>query len=295
MRHRLKWFLSKLHFLSSSTYLRLAYWLETGNRLSLTDPRTFNEKLNWLKLNAWKPELDRYVNKATARSAIGRLIGQNHMVPLEHVFCAPSAIPWNKLPERFVLKCTHGSHCSIVVTDKAKAEREVITRQLERWLGKSWYWYGREPGYIDAHKSACIMIERYIGDGKHPPDDYKVMCFNGEPRIIQLHRRRGKETRIDFFDTDGGRLYMSKRGYPTSNLLDLPRETIAPLLPIARKIAQSIDMPYLRVDLYVVDGHVYFGEVTFFDSAGLRDFAPDGVNRMLGDMISLEGVRLDGG
>ncbi|MEG1516594.1 MAG: ATP-grasp fold amidoligase family protein [Clostridia bacterium] len=132
------------------------------------------------------------------------------------------------------------------------------------------------------------MVEQFIGDDA-PAQDYKLMCFGGLPRIIQVHTKRDGRATIDFFNLVGQKLEMRKKGYPTSGMERLDPSVIGKLFPIAKKLAAGF--PYVRVDLYMHDGHVYFGEMTFFDSAAFREFEPEPVNVLLGDMIALPGQR----
>lgn len=274
--------LSMLHFLPSGAFLRLAYLLETGNTLHLKNPRRFNEKLNWLKLYGGAEDWGRYVDKLEVREHVRRAIGSVHLVPLIAQYDSVDEIDWAALPDRFVIKCSHGSHCGLICTDKAAFDTEGAEVKLRNWLRRNWFWVGREAPYRTIKPR--IMVEQFIGDD-HPAQDYKLMCFDGIPRIIQVHTKRNGAACIDFFNLSGQKLEMRKKGYPNSPMERIDPRAIRSLYPVAQMLATGFS--YIRIDLYLHEGHVFFGEMTFFDSAALREFEPDPINVWLSDMIAL--------
>ena len=276
--------LGMLHCIPARWYLTVAYWLETGRWIDWDKPETFSDKLQWLKLYGGTQRYAHLVDKAAVRDWVAQLIGREYLVPSLGAYDRPEQIPWHALPDRCVIKCTHGSHCGIVLDGKAPPDRQAVIRKLRKWQRRNWYWFGREPAYRDL--APRILIERYLG-GDDPPDDYKIMCFSGRAEVVQLHRKSGRETRIDFFDRNGVRIDMRKPGYRRSQRLEIPHCDLAKLLPVAERIASAIDVPYVRVDLYLVRGQVYFGEVTFFDSAGFRPFEPEAAEAWLGSLIDI--------
>ncbi len=274
--------LSMLHFLPSGAFLRLAYMNETGHILNLKNPRRFNEKLNWLKLYGGAEEWGQYVDKLEVRGHVQRAIGNEHLVHLIAQYDSVDEIDWAALPERFVIKCSHGSHCGLICTDKASFDTAGAENKLRKWMRRNWYWVGREKPYRTLKPR--IMVEQFIGDD-HPAQDYKLMCFDGVPRIIQVHTKRDGAASIDFFNLSGQKLEMYKKGFPNSPLEYIEPAVIHSLYPVAQTLAAGF--PYVRIDRYLHGGQVYFGEMTFFDSAALREFEPDPVNFQLGDMIVL--------
>lgn len=295
VRRRIKWFLTKLHCLPDDVFLRLAYWLETGRKLDLRKPITFCDKLSHIKLHGGTKRYAPLVDKLAVRAFVTKTVGAEHLIPLIASYTRPEHIVWHELPDRFVVKCTHGSHCGIMVTDKARFDTAWAVKRLNKWLRTNWYWFGREPPYRAVPPR--IVIEEMLGDGITQPINYKIMCFDGEPEIVQLHKRSGPTRTIDFFTAWGDRLNMRKSGIPNS--IGLPnavpaidRRKLQDMLPVARQLARATGAPYVRIDLYHEQGRVWFSELTFFDSAGFRDFQPLEVNKKLGDMIKLkEGIR----
>jgi len=302
MRHRIKWLLTKLPWLPDEPFLRWAYRLETGQRLNLTEPVTFCDKLNWLKLYGDTERYAPFVDKYAVRDIVARVAGPQYLIHMVGLYARAQDIPWDMLPERFVVKCTHGSHCGIAVTDKARLHTRDAAGLLNKWLHTSWYRYGREPPYRGIKPR--VMIEEMVADDAlahwFPPIDYKFMCFHGEPRIVQLHRKFWRDVcpapppSIDFYSKTGERLDMRKAGFrngitaPGTSGID--RDKLADMLPLARKLARATGAPYVRVDLYHERGQAWFSEITFFDSAGFRLFLPVEANVTLGEMIRLEEV-----
>lgn len=168
-------------------FLRLAYLNETHHLLHLKNPRFFNEKLNVLKLCADAPAWSRYVDKLEARKHVANVIGAEHLVPLIAQYDSVDEIDWGTLPKRFVIKCTHGSHCGLICMDKTIFDTVDAERRLRKWMKRSWYWVGRETPYRTIKPR--IMVEEFIGDDA-PAQDFKLMCFDGLPRIIQVHTKR---------------------------------------------------------------------------------------------------------
>src|SRR5690554_2911549 len=136
-----------LNWIPDKHYLKLVYWGETGKKLNIKDPKTFNEKLQWLKLHDRKPEYSIYVDKYAVRSYIAKTIGKKYLIPLIVVYDSVEEIDWASLPDKFVLKCTHGSGSNIICPDKNKLDMEEAKKKLQKWMNKNWYWFGREWPY----------------------------------------------------------------------------------------------------------------------------------------------------
>lgn len=274
-----------LKWIPDKTYLKILYRLKLGKELNIDKPQTFNEKLQWLKLNDRQPEYSRYVDKYAVRSYIAETIGGQYLIPLIGVYNNASEIPWNSFPKQFVLKCTHGSAANIICTNKDDLDIKNAIRKLNNWLKQSWYWAGREWPYYNV--SQKIICEHFLGDIAQVPNDYKIMCFNGEPKIIQIHKKHNEIHTIDFYDMNGNLLPFQKIGYGNSK--DVPKiniESLREMLELARILSRG--KRYIRTDFYFVTGKIYFGEMTFYDSSGLIDFEPIESNVFLGDLLCLE-------
>lgn len=272
-----------LNFLSDKQYLKLAFKAELGYPLNLEHPLSYNEKLQWLKLYDRKPEYIIYADKWRVREYIKRTIGEKYLVPLIGVYHTSKEIPWEKLPTRFALKCNHASGTNIICTDKNKIDFEKATRQLDTWLKYNAFWRGREWCYRDIEP--CILCEEFLesSDG-NTPDDYKFMCFNGEPRLIQVHHDRFGDHTLDFMDIN-----WEKKGIiqgPRNSDSIIPKPTSFDEM---KRIAEILSkgMYYARIDMYTINNEVKFGEITMYPTSGFGKFDNIDTDYLLGSWIRL--------
>lgn len=276
-----------LNWLPYKPYLKIVYWSATGKKLNIDDPRTFSEKLQWLKLNDRKPEYTIYVDKYEVRSYIEKNIGQEYLIPIIGVYNNVDEIKWDLLPNKFAMKCTHGSGTNIICIDKGKLNIEVSINKLKKWVKKNWYWYGREWPYKNV--KARIICEQFLTDNDEPPEDYKVMCFSGEAKLIQVHFNRfSKSHACDYYDINWIKSNISKmnKGVPNSNAI-IPRPVfLEEMITLSEKIAK--DMYHVRVDWYIVRNKLYFGEITFYSASGFSDFDKEDDNILLGSWINID-------
>ncbi len=267
------------NWLPDRPYLKLVYWGETGKKLNLEKPLTYNEKLQWLKLNDRKPEYINFVDKHEVRSYVKEKIGEQYLIPLVGVYDSVENIDWSELPKQFVLKCTHGSNSNIICSDKEKLDIEKAKAKLKRWMKRNWYWFGREWPY--KYIKPRIICEKYLGDNII---DYKFMCFHGEPKIIQVHCGRYGDHTLDFYDTSWNKTEI-RRNMKTSDYLIPKPKLFDDMLSIAKKLSEN--EIHVRIDLYEVDRKVYFGEKTFYSASGFEPFAKDEYDEYLGSFIKL--------
>ncbi|MFX4263244.1 ATP-grasp fold amidoligase family protein [Pelotomaculum propionicicum] len=272
-------------WLSDTNYLKLIYRCETGKKLNLDKPLTFNEKLQWLKLYDRNPEYCTYVDKFEVRSYIKNTIGEKYLIPLIDVYDKTIDIPWDTLPDRFVLKCTHGSGCNIICYDKSRLNIEESTVNLNRWMKMSWYWFGREWPYKNL--KSRIVCETFISDTDKTPDDYKVLCFNGKAKLIEVHIDRYGNHTQDFYDSEWNKTTISQ-GSPTSKFVCDKPPQLKKMIQLSEQLASN--MRHVRIDWFVVQDKLYFGEITFYDSSGFDLFGNEEDDYLLGSWIDLGGV-----
>ena len=267
-------------------YLKLSFRLRVGYPLNLDAPKTFNEKNQWLKLNYRKPEFIRMVDKYNAKKYVADIIGEEHIIPTIGVYNSVDEIDWNALPEQFVLKCTHDSGGVVICSDKSKLNIAAAKRKLKQGLRKGFYYQGREWPYKNVQRK--IIAEKYMVDESGVElKDYKFFCFDGVPKFLFVATDRLKENeevKFDFYDLEFNHLDV-KNGHPNSS-----RELSKPagfdkLVEIAS--ALSKDFPHLRVDLYDINGQIYFGELTFYHFSGFTPFVPLEWDYKFGEMITL--------
>lgn len=273
-----------LNIIPDKAYLRAVFKAETGYPLNLRHPKTYNEKLQWIKLYDRNPQYTVYADKYKVREHIAQTIGGEYLVPLVGVYKNVNDIPWDNLPSRFVLKCNHASGTNIICKDKLKLNISLAKKKLNKWLKKNAYWGAREWCYKDIEP--CIICEEFIEtkDG-NTPDDYKFMCFNGVPRLIQVHHDRYGDHTLDYYTPDWEKAKLKRIDANTSMRCISKPDNLTEMLTIAQKLSK--DMYYARVDLYNVDGRIYFGEITLYPTGGFSTFEDYNDDLLLGSYIKL--------
>ncbi len=273
--------------LPDEMFIRLNYLRRMKQWPDLKHPTTYNEKLQWLKLHDRQPLYTQLVDKYEVRRFVEERIGGEYLVPL-------AGGPWNSydeidfdaLPERFVLKCTHDSGGLVICRDKRTLDREKARRRISQSLQQNFYYHNREWPYKDVQPR--IIAEAYMEDAStNELRDYKFFCFDGEPRMLFVASDRqtaGEETKFDFFDMDYNHLDL-RNGHPNAAVPPEKPVQFGLMRELAQKLSQGI--PHVRVDLYEVNGRVYFGEMTFYHWSGMVPFDPPEWDRKLGSWIGL--------
>lgn len=267
-------------------FLKLRYFAEMNRRLNLKNPTTFNEKLQWMKLHDRKPIYTDMVDKYKVRSLVQSAIGQEYLIPLLGVWEKPEDIDFDALPDQFVLKCNHNSGLGLCICrDKKALNIDKVRRELSLGLAQNYYKNCREWPYKNV--APKIIAEKYMEDDlAQVLPVYKFFCFGGESTLIQAiqNDKQPNET-IDYFDTKWNRLEL-RQNYPNSES-PLPKPALLEeMVETARTLAQ-VKKDFIRVDLYLINGHIYFSEYTFFSDAGFAAFEPEKWDKILGDMIVL--------
>lgn len=271
--------------LSDREYLEKKFYAMLGYSLDLSNPQTFNEKLQWLKLYDRKPEYTMMVDKYKVREYIKEKLGEEYLIPLLGVWDKAEDINFDKLPNRFVLKCNHNSGLGMYICkDKSKlTENQIkaIRKNLVKGLQQDYYLTGREWPYKNVPRK--IIAEKYMEDETGQLRDYKFYCFNGEPKIIMINSDReiGK-TKADYFDMDFNWLDL-KWGYEHALVKPLKPINFEKMKELAVVLSKNI--PELRVDFYEVNNKIYFGELTFFDGSGFDKIEPKEWDKKLGDWV----------
>lgn len=273
-----------LNFIPDKTYLKAVFKAETGYALNLHHPKTYNEKLQWIKLYDRKPEYVIYADKYRVRKYIAKTIGAQYLIPLIGMYKRAEEIPWEDLPNRFVLKCNHASGTNIICKDKAALDIASAEKKLNAWLRKNAFCGAREWCYKDI--DPCIICEEFIEtqDG-NTPDDYKFMCFNGVPRLIQVHHDRYGDHTLDYYTPEWKRADLQRIDANTSAKVVEKPEKLDEMLSIAERLSK--DMYYARIDLYYVNGNIYFGEITMYPTGGFSTFTRYEDDLLLGSYIKL--------
>lgn len=267
-------------------YLKWRYKLEMGYKLNLDNPQTFNEKLQWLKLYNRKPEYTQMVDKFAAKEYVAKIIGEEYIIPTLDVWDKFDDIDFDKLPNQFVLKTTHGGGNTgvVICRDKSTLDKDLARRRLNKSLRTSIYTKFKEWPYKNVKRR--IIAEELIGD--HNIVDYKFSCFNGVATdVMTCSDRSTGETKFYFFSPKWELLRYNKRGIAAPEGFSIPApKNYEKMFEIAGKLSEGI--PYLRVDLYNVDGKIYFGELTFFPQSGFDPNLLPETDFLFGSRIKLQ-------
>lgn len=266
--------------------LKLKFERVMGEQLDLKRPTTYSQKLQWLKLYDRNPIYTNLVDKYEVKKIVAQKIGQKYIVPTYGIWNRVDQIQWEKLPNLFVIKCTHDSGSTIICRDKAQLDRQSVEETLKKHLSKSQFLYGREWPYKKVKPR--IIAEKLLTEGAETPIiDYKVLCFHGEPKLIEVHQGRGTDCYTqDYYDTDWNLIRISQKGYPVSLKASPKPAEIETLLTFSRLL--SAEIPHVRVDWYLIGHEIYFGELTFYDGSGLCVFDHHEDDELMGSWIRLE-------
>lgn len=274
-----------LDWMPDRPYVQLMYWVRMNRRLDLKNPKTFNEKLQWLKLYDRRPEYTILADKVLARDYIAKIVGPEYLIPLLGVWDDPDEIDFDKLPRQFVLKCNHNSGLGMCICkDKSRLDIEKVRSELRKGLKQDYYAATREYPYKNIPRK--ILCERYMEDSSGELMDYKLMCFNGEVKcsFVCSNRFHPEGLRVTFFDKDW-QMMPFERHYPKSDTPIAKPVCYDRMVSLAQTLSAGI--PFVRVDFYQVSGRPYIGELTFYPGGGTEEFTPEQWDAVLGSWISL--------
>lgn len=278
-----------LHFiaplLSDRLYIRINYRLLMGYWPDLDSPKTFNEKLQWLKLYDRKPIYTQMVDKVSAKEYVRGIVGNDHIIPTIAVYEDFEQIDFSALPNQFVMKCSHDSGGVIVCRDKSLLNYAKAKQVLVKGLKTQFYPITREWPYKDVRPQ--IIIEKYMVDESgYELKDYKFFCFSGQVKFFKIDFDRETNHRANYYDRDLNLLPFGESHYPPDpqRNAQIP-SNIKEMIIIAEKLSDN--HPFLRVDLYNINGKVYFGELTFFPASGVGAFTDQEWDVKIGEMLFL--------
>lgn len=276
-----------LDWVPDAIYLKILYRVISHRKLHLKHPKHYNEKLQWMKLNDRKPEYSRMVDKYEVRGYIAELLGEEYLIPCLGVYDSFEDIDFDKLPDRFVIKCTHDSGSVVICRDKSNFDIEAAKNRIQYGMKRNYYSTYREWPYKNVKPR--IIIEEYMdGDDDGDLKDYKVMCFGGRAEMIQTHENRfieGKVHTQTFYDRDWNILDLKQFGFEP---VDVPSKRPA-LMDEVLRLAEIVskDMYHARIDWYIVGDRIYFGEITFYDGSGFYPFVTEEMEEYMGSLIKL--------
>ena len=272
-------------FPDDELYLKLLFRLYMGKRLNLKRPQTYSEKLQWLKLHDRKPEYTQMVDKITAKEYVASIIGRDYIIPTLGIWKSFDEIDFSTLPDQFVLKTNNGGGGGGIAICKNKAtfNKKNAEKKLMRSMKSNLYRTLREWPYKNIKSK--ILAEQFMQDDSGQLRDYKFFCFSGVVRAVLVATNRFTSHNFNYYDPLFNPLPIESRdGKCSSAIINRP-EKWDEMISIAEKLSKEI--PFIRVDLYYVNNHVYFGELTFFDSSGYDDLSSEHRNMVFGDWIQL--------
>ncbi len=271
------------NIMSDRFFLKVAWKQFMGYELDLDNPQTFNEKLQWLKLHDRNPLYTLLVDKYLVKEWIGEKIGKEHLIPTLAIYRSINDICIDELPNQFVLKCNHDSGSTVICKDKALFDFDLYKKRLESSLKKNYYWVAREWPYKDIRR--VIMAEPLLSGSD--VKDYKIYCFEGKPFMLLVVSERFTDKNgpyFDYFDLNGNALPIRWGGPNSPQRVVLPK-AIDEMFEMATILSRNLH--HVRIDFFCIKEHIYFGEYTFFDSAGFDRIYPADWDFKLGNLISL--------
>lgn len=274
------------HHLPDVVQVKMNYRMRLGRPLDLSNPKSFNEKLQWLKLNVRDQKHSMLVDKYEVKDYIAKAVGADYVIPTLGVWDSFDEIDFEELPNQFVLKCTHDSGGLSICRDKETWNRKDAKEKIEECLQRNYYYSSNEWPYKNVRPR--IIAEQYMenesGCGLR---DYKFYVLNGKVKYLYISEglENHATAKISFVTTDWTFAPFGRSDYRPFESLPQPPEHLKEMIVLAEKLAE--DDPFRRVDLYEINGHIYFSEITFFPCSGMMPFAPKEWDNKLGEQLDI--------
>ncbi len=271
-------------------HLKAMFRGTVGEKLDLNNPKTFNEKLQWLKLHDKNPLYNTLVDKYRVKPWVADRIGEEHVTRTYAMWENVEDIDISRLPERFVLKTNHDCGGVAICRDRNTFDLDAAKRKLSKHLKTNYFWRTREWPYKDVRP--CVFAEEYLDpdEGKSDLYDYKLFRFSNGRLVTLAMTDRFTDGVLSktFFDEEWHALPISEGGHPMRTELGRPA-AFEQMKAMADRLGEGFS--FVRVDFYESAGNLYFGEMTFYPNSGFEHFEPSGWDRKFGDWIDLEKIR----
>ena len=283
------WRLRAIMFFSRKTddgkYIRKQYKQRTGKELNLENPTLFNEKIQYSKLYSRDERLKKLVDKYEVRDYVSKTVGEGYLTKIYGVYDSVDDIPFDELPDKFVMKLTNGSGYNFICEHKTDKVIKKIKRRFRKWIKIDFYMLGREWAYKGVRNR--IICEEYLeSDSKYGLNDYKVFCFDGVPKIIQVDYCRFSGHKRNLYDTEWN-FIDEKVAYENDRNADIPKpEVLEDMLECAARLSKTFAQ--VRVDFYCLNDRLVFGEMTFYHGAGYLHFFNEEFEKELGSYWELD-------
>lgn len=267
-------------------YLKIKFLHKFHRELNLNNPHSFNEKLQWLKINDKNPLFKCLSDKIQVKNIVRREFGGDIVIPTICIWDSPDEIDLEKLPDKFVLKCSHDSGSVVICKNKDNFDLKKSKKILRKALKKDYFNGSREWPYKNIERK--IFAERFIGNDSKAMTDYKFFCFNGEPKFLYISEGldNHKTATMSFYDLNGKLLPYKRSDYGINEHAKMPKNFNL-MIEMAKKMAVFSQAKFVRVDLYSIDNKIYFSEFTFYPCGGFIPFDPDSIDYEIGKLLKL--------
>lgn len=264
---------------------KIMYRKIMGKPLKLDPPSTFNEKIEWLKLYKWPddPLAAQCADKLRVRDYVSKKGCAQYLNGLYASWGSAEEIIWEELPQQFVMKCNHGCGYNIICSCKDTLDIGATTKQLQKWMNEDFSLVSGELHYAPIERK--IICERYLGKDI---EDYKFFCFDGVPKFFYISRNVDGDfhnMRADFFNSDGSKAAFSRTDHRSFDTPPHIPENLDEMLVLSHRLSE--DFPFARIDLFNVEGKIFFSEITLTPSAGQMPLSPAEWDEKIGEWLTL--------
>lgn len=273
-----------LYKISPELDLKILFIIKQGYKLNLQNPQSYNEKIQWIKLNEKNDLMPKCCDKYLVRQYVESKGLKDILNEIYWQGFNPKEIPFDSLPDKFVIKATHGSTFNIICKDKSKLDKKKTIKLCQKWLKHKFlpcygeWFYGKEK--------PRIIVEKYLEQKESDQlYDYKIFCFNGKAKYIRFDSDRFENHKMDVYDISWNKLEGYSMGYPNSNKEIEKPKNLDKMIEIANVFSK--DFKHVRVDLYNINGEIYFGEMTFTNGSGFDKFEPRAFDYKMGGELQL--------
>lgn len=259
------------------------YLIKQKKLLNLKNPKSFSEKIQWIKIYGKLEKYSHLVDKYEVRDYVATNIGKEYLNNIYGVYDNVNQIDFKEFPNKFILKLNNGSGYNLVCKDKSSLDIDKVKNDLKKWMKVDFYKEHKEIQYKNVKSK--ILCEEYLEDESGDLKDYKIFCFNGKAEFIQVDTGRFSNHIQNMYNTNWDKLNLSF-GYKSGNIIDKKPKKLNQMLLLAEKLSK--DIPFARIDFYYVSDKIYFGEITLTPQNGLVSFSPESEDYRIANMINLE-------